>query len=193
MKLPKCDYCEMEAQYDFVEDSGEWRYACVTHWIKHRASRQLGPGHARHLVAGEQPPRRPEGYTPQPIDPTRLVKPRVAPTLQAAVDRPLPATNGGTTIGNVRKPKTERVKPPKEFQDMEPKGMEIKDPRPGSVMAITLELVKKNGGATIDEIQAAIGVKHDALKLLQWMNENRGYGWKRDGEGKIQVVYYGAS
>jgi hypothetical protein len=195
VKLPKCEYCEMEAQYDFVDDGGEWRYGCVNHWMKYRASKQIGPGHAKHLTAGETPPKRPAGYVPPAIDPTRLVKPRVSVALQASIDRPTPITGGSTGERPARekKEKGPRKASPKEFVDMEPKGMEIKEPRPGSVMAITLDIIKEKGGATLEEIQAAIGPKHDALKLLVWMNENRGYGWKKDAAGKIHTVYYGGN
>lgn len=194
VKLPKCEYCEMQAQYDFVDDGGNWRYGCVNHWMKYRASRQIGPGHAKHLTAGESPPKRPEGYVAPTIDPTRLVKPRVSLALQASIDRPMPVA-GGSGNGEPKAPKekkerTPRKAAPKEFQDMEPSG-EVKESRPGSVMAVTVDLIKEKNGATLEEIQAAIGPKHDALKLLQWMNANRGYGWRMDpATKKIFVVYY---
>lgn len=196
MALPKCEYCDMTAQYDFVDSDGAWRYGCTGHWMKHRASRQLGPGHAKHLAIGSEPPRRPEGYVPPPVDPTKLIKPQSSPTLSEYVKTPA-GGNGASTASNgtPRKPKEPRepkARPPREFHDMEPTGADIKEPRPGSVLALTLDTIKEKGGATLDEIQAVIGPKHDALKLLQWANENRGYGWKQDpNDKKIQVVYRG--
>jgi hypothetical protein len=186
VKLPQCEFCQMVAQYDFVDDQGDWRYGCVTHWMKYRASRQIGPGHARHLTVGQEPPKRPEGYVPKPVDPTRLAKPRIAPALQAYTSKQPAAT---TTNGEPKPPREKRVRV-QEFQDMEPSGADIKEPRPGSVLAITLDLMKTNGGATLEEINAAIGPKHDALKLLIWAHENKGYGWKIDPESKKVSVQY---
>jgi hypothetical protein len=75
-----------------------------------------------------------------------------------------------------------------------PAKSEVKgDPRPGSVLAVTLDLIRTSNGATLAEIDAAIGPKHDALKLLQWANENKGYGWRQDENKKIHTVYYGKS
>lgn len=201
MATPKCEYCRsasapstpedsvMTAQYDFVDVDGNWRYGCITHWQKHRASRQLGVGHAMHLGKGIEPPPRSPGYEAPPLG--VLAKPQV----RAQLIRPEPAarlTAVAAPNGAPRPPREPKPKLPKIFTDMEAKS-EIKgDPRPGSVLAVTLDLIRVNGGATLDEINTAIGPKHDALKLLQWANENKGYGWKQDPETKkISTVFYG--
>src|SRR5690348_11358409 len=179
VKLPQCEYtnsghqCPLDAQYDFVDSDGHWRYGCTKHWMENRATKQLGPGHAKHLTAGQQPPQRPPDYTPPPIDPHRLAQPQSSPTLSEYVQKQgRPGTPAGASPRQPREPRAPRQRAPREFQDMEPTGMDIKEPRPGSVLAITLELIKAQDGATLEEIQNAIGPKHDALKLLQWANEN---------------------
>lgn len=195
MATPKCEYCRAkvpegtqestirDAQYDFVDIDGNWRYGCIEHWQANRASRQLGIGHAQHLSKGSEPPPRPPGVESPPIP--QLVKPQVRPQLI----RPEPATRTNPVTGE-RKPREQKPRAPRDFQDMEPRDYVKADPRPGSVLAMTLDLIRTNGGATLDEINAVIGPKHDALKLMQWANENKGYGWKQDPvTKKISVAY----
>lgn len=196
VEMPKCEYDQtLDAQYDFVDKDGNWRYGCTQHWMQHRASKQIGPGHARHLHVGQEPPKRPEGYVAPPLPAGALVRPRVAQSIQAYVQHTptAGAPAEGRSDGHAKAPREKRAKVT-EFQDM-PLNAELlsssKEPRPGSVMAITLDLIAKNDGATLEEIAEAIGPKHNALKLLQWMNENRGYGWRKDEAGKIHTVYRG--
>lgn len=70
-------------------------------------------------------------------------------------------------------------RPPKPWEDLQPGGKQ-KPPRSPSVAATTLELMKTNKGATLEEIQNAIdpsGAKHKARPLLLWMNRELGYGF----------------
>lgn len=201
--MPNCEWkCGRTAQYDFVDKQGHWRYGCMNHWMDHRASKQLGPGHGRHLTLGVEPPDRPEGQdSPPPLDPTELARPRIAMTLReqmksythiaddGSVDQPKSQARGHVT----RKVNNEKKIRIREFHDMPPTGEDIKPFKPGSVMAVTVELMEKQDGATVEEIQAAIGPKHQALKLMQWMNENKGIGFKMGEDGKIRPVYRGAS
>lgn len=211
----KCEYCEalarpdvprstiMSAQYDFVDNEGNWRYGCITHWQQARASRQLGPGHARHLSRGQQPEPRPPGTLPSPPVPGSLRKPQVRRDVVA----PVGVVNGtprqqrrmarGEARGDVArqvdgglpiKEARAKLRPKHLFENMEPTKVVKSAPSPTSVLGISIALMRDNDGATLEEIQAAIGPKHDALKLLSWANENKGYGWQEDENKKIHVV-----
>ena len=78
-------------------------------------------------------------------------------------------------------PKAPRA--PAEWSDL-PEGEHQQEPRPDSVASKTLLLIDANQGATLDEIQAEIGEKHSARRLLTWMNKERGYGFTMT-DGKI--------
>lgn len=86
------------------------------------------------------------------------------------------------------KPKKVREpRKPREWEDL-PEGKEQQMPRPASVLDKTLNLIKEKRGATLEEIQAVIGEKHDAMRLLRWANKERGFGFTRTASsGKIQV------
>jgi hypothetical protein len=197
--MPRCDYnCGRAAAYDFVDKAGHWRYGCIGHWTDNRLSKQLGPGHGRHLVAGVQPEPHPEG---QPeVDVHLLARPRVAPMLirklgyepSASGNWPIPKSK--STMQKANKEHAEKRVVRKQFFDMEPTSDEVKIPKAGTVLAVTLDLCRDTpGGATLEEIQAAIGPKHPALKLLEWANQNKGMGWRQDPETKrIVPVYRGA-
>ena len=70
-------------------------------------------------------------------------------------------------------PRVPRVKP---WEDMQPGGKQ-RPPREGSVFYKTLELMKSNKGATLEDIQATIGDKHVARRLLTWAHRECGYGF----------------
>lgn len=67
-------------------------------------------------------------------------------------------------------------RPPKPWEDLDP-GAKQKAPRAPSVAHDTLELMKTNKGATLEDIQNTIGPKHKARGLLSWMNKELGYGF----------------
>lgn len=196
VEMPKCEYgCGMDAQYDFVDIDGNWRWGCTNHWMKHRATKQTGPGHARHLEAGREPPKRPDGYMHVPLPAGTLAPPQISQTLSGYVQHtPAPGQPSEPRAARQKAERGPRTKAPSEFQDM-PLNAEllasVKEPRPGSVLALTLDLIAKQNGATLEEIQEIIGPKHNALKLLQWANENKGYGWRKDEAGKIHTVFRG--
>lgn len=98
------------------------------------------------------------------------------------------ATKAEKTEKAAKEPKKVREpRQPKEWEDL-PEGKEQQLPRPGSVLAITLDLIKEKRGATLEEIQTAIGEKHVAMRLLRWANKERGFGFtKTASSGKIQV------
>lgn len=82
-------------------------------------------------------------------------------------------------------PRVPKVKP---WEDL-PAGAEQQAPREGSVLYTTLELIKTNRGATLDEIQAAVGDKHPVRRLLTWANRERGYGFvMTKNTQKIQAI-----
>jgi len=167
--------CPLQAQYDFVDGEGNWRYGCTAHWFEHRASKQLGPGHAKHITKGQEPPPRPGGVTVTPPVPPS------ANVLAKPADRPVPAA----IPRKLTNERTRKTKGKLEYQDMEPGNLNGYEPRPDSVLAITVELCKN--GATLEEIQATIGPKHNALRLLEFGNL-KGFGWKRGDDMKIKVV-----
>lgn len=70
-------------------------------------------------------------------------------------------------------PKVPKVKP---WEDLQA-GAEQQAPREGSALHTALELIRTHKGATLPEIQAAIGEKHIAHRLLAWANRERGYGF----------------
>lgn len=171
----KCDYCSLPAQYDFKTSLGPWAYGCTNHWMQHRASRTIGIGHCQHIGKDKPLPKRPAdavGYVAPVSTPG-------APTAGTTLAKPtVPRAATPKAARAPAEPKVAKVKPPKVFEDMEP-ATEQQIPRPGSVLAITIDLCRANAeGATMEEIQAAIGPKHDALKLMQWGAANRGWGWK---------------
>lgn len=193
MPQPKCEWCELPAQYDFVADTGDWRYGCTNHWMKNRASKQLGPGHANHIGKGQDPPPRPPGTVSEPLDPNKFVKPQhIPPPGYGPTGFPVTKVEGsGRAARAPREPGAPRVKAPKVFQDMPP-GPKLGNLRPGSVMTATLDLIAAKQqagevGATMEEIQETIGSKHDALSLLRFMNSGKGYGFAMEG-GRIKVV-----
>ena len=199
MAQPRCEWCYQKsmaqghsvetvpyAQYDFVSSTGGWRYGCTAHWLEYRESRQLAPGHARHIEKGVQPAPRAPGDTPPPLPPYSLAKPqeRTVASPTAAGSSP----GGGAT----KAPRSSKPKKSGEFCDMERDGTKAPTyvPRPDSVLAFTLELVGQKDGATLEDIQAMLDThgKHNALKLLEWSHDAKGYGWKKGDDGKIRVV-----
>lgn len=48
--LPKCDFCDQEALYDFKTNHGPWAYGCEVHWQAYRAVSRLGLGIGQLLV-----------------------------------------------------------------------------------------------------------------------------------------------
>lgn len=68
-------------------------------------------------------------------------------------------------------------------------GAKQQPPRDPSVGYTTLELIKsQKNGATLAEIQTAIGEKHVARRLLKWLNVERGYGFIMDPKTKKIVA-----
>lgn len=49
-KLPKCNFCDRDAEYDFRTYRGPWANGCEFHWKEWRATDQLGTGHGQKLV-----------------------------------------------------------------------------------------------------------------------------------------------
>lgn len=184
---PNCEYCDLPAQYDFISDETPrvWRYGCTKHWMEHRVSKQIGPGHARHLTKGVQPtPRQTGELTGDPIPKTVFVKPSSEAVPRTMVSAGSPASG----VPRVRTPR--KTGTTKDFFDL-PRADEPDrsfSPKPGSAMAVALEIMEKGEGATVDELRAAIGPNHDPVKLFQFFNEKRGWGFKKDpNTGKIQV------
>ncbi len=82
-------------------------------------------------------------------------------------------------------PRVPKVKP---WEDLQA-GAEQQAPREGSALHTALELIKTHKGATLEEIQAAIGDKHIARRLLTWANRERGYGFvMTKNSQKIQAL-----
>lgn len=58
--LPKCQAklpCSAKARYDFRTWTGQWGYACPTHWPTMRATPTLGTGNGQYLyLEGEDIP-----------------------------------------------------------------------------------------------------------------------------------------
>lgn len=173
MPLPQCQYeCKMPATYDFVTAEELWAYGCTLHWMKHRRTKQLGPGHGQHLTDGRALPERdpnarifatPDGPLP---DPTR--RHRASPQPRSAP----------------------RPRSLKEFHDMEPSPDGQKQPKAG-VQLVALEL-GRGEGFTMAELQAKLDETtrpgaHDALKLMTFMHTDRGWGWKQGEDGRIRV------
>jgi hypothetical protein len=50
-KLPKCDFCDKTAEYDFATSMGPWAYGCKVHWHMYRASDKLGTGIGQKLIS----------------------------------------------------------------------------------------------------------------------------------------------
>lgn len=50
IRLPKCDFCDEVAGYDFRTSMRPWAYGCEKHWIEHRAEPILGLGIGQKLV-----------------------------------------------------------------------------------------------------------------------------------------------
>ena len=48
--IPNCDFCDMEAEYDFKTRNGPWAYGCRIHWVKWRFFPNLGTGKGQKLV-----------------------------------------------------------------------------------------------------------------------------------------------
>lgn len=73
-------------------------------------------------------------------------------------------------------PRVPKIKP---WEDLQA-GAKQQAPREGSVGWKLLELIKKNKGATLDEIQTELGgptSNHQARTLISWLNKERGYGF----------------
>jgi hypothetical protein len=49
-RLPKCDFCDNPAHYDFKTRMGPWANACPLHWKVYRNSPQLGTGFGQRLI-----------------------------------------------------------------------------------------------------------------------------------------------
>lgn len=75
-----------------------------------------------------------------------------------------------------REARKSEPRPPKPWEDL-PAGAEQQAPREPSVLHTVLEMIAKNKGATLDELQAAVGEKHPIRALLRWANRERGYGF----------------
>ena len=48
-QLPKCDFCDKRAKYDFRTVYGPWAYGCETHYLQNRANPTLGTGKGQKL------------------------------------------------------------------------------------------------------------------------------------------------
>lgn len=48
--LPKCDFCDKKANYDFKTLQGPWANGCPNHYIQWRMFRELGIGKGQQLV-----------------------------------------------------------------------------------------------------------------------------------------------
>ena len=48
-KIPSCDFCENDAEYDAATHFGPWAYMCEVHLNLHGLGR-LGRGHGQRLV-----------------------------------------------------------------------------------------------------------------------------------------------
>jgi hypothetical protein len=154
--------------------------------MQNRRSKTLGPGHGINLQVGKKPPPRPDNYMPGVLLPKQLVKPAERlPALPGAQDTTL-GSGGAVKQKGPRAPRTGALT---EFQDMEPG--EVKDgyvPRPGSTIAVALEMTEREAGATLEDIQTELDKlgTHNALKLLQFMNGGKGYGFKKQDDGTIK-------
>lgn len=51
--LPKCDFCEREARYDFRTRMGPWAHGCDEHWTLYGTGR-LGVGSGQMLITHEE-------------------------------------------------------------------------------------------------------------------------------------------
>lgn len=161
MPLPKCEYpgCKYDSTYFYLSKGEEWRNGCVAHWrADAKHYLELGVDVAVRL---HRTPEEVAAAWPDTIETPIVVQPR---------------------ISQQRKKREKKV-----FRDMEP-GEIQKTPKDGSVLHKTIELCRKLDGATLEEIQVEIGEKHDALKLLLWANEERGWGWKRGEDDRIRVL-----
>jgi hypothetical protein len=48
--LPKCNFCEAAAEYDFATRMGPWAYGCKKHYLANRLHVLLGVGMAQRLI-----------------------------------------------------------------------------------------------------------------------------------------------
>jgi hypothetical protein len=53
-ELPKCNFCNEKAQYDFATRIGPWAFACERHYLQWRAYSGLGTGKGQRLVLVER-------------------------------------------------------------------------------------------------------------------------------------------
>jgi hypothetical protein len=49
-ELPKCNFCEETAHFDFATKAGPWAFGCSYHYFKYRAVANLGVGKGQRLV-----------------------------------------------------------------------------------------------------------------------------------------------
>ena len=47
--LPRCDFCEADAQYDAKTTKGPWAYMCERHWAFY-GNQRLGLGRGQRLI-----------------------------------------------------------------------------------------------------------------------------------------------
>lgn len=85
-----------------------------------------------------------------------------------------------------REARKNQPRQPKPWVDL-PAGGKQQAPREGSVLHRCLELIEKNKGATLEEMQALIGEKHQIRRLLAWGHRERGYGFVMVN-GKIKAL-----
>jgi len=50
-QLPKCDWCDRPAHYDFKTVMGPWGNGCEEHYLEYRESSTLGTGKGQKLIA----------------------------------------------------------------------------------------------------------------------------------------------
>jgi hypothetical protein len=51
-QLPRCDYCQEPARYDFSSKfGGSWAFGCEAHWLAYGRSNKLGTGIGQRLVS----------------------------------------------------------------------------------------------------------------------------------------------
>lgn len=51
--LPKCNFCQQPAHYDFKTANGQWAFGCDLHYDQYRAFPSLGVGKGSELVKAE--------------------------------------------------------------------------------------------------------------------------------------------
>lgn len=53
--LPKCNFCDLRARYDFATRMGMWAYACSGHYHAYRLHPTLGTGKGQKLILASEP------------------------------------------------------------------------------------------------------------------------------------------